>query len=224
MSTTLDLLSDQELDAANDALEGGPAGAAVAWAVDRFGLDNVVVLSSFEDAVMPSVAQEAAPGIEIVFIDTQFHFAETLWFRDRVRDLLDLNLRVVTPLVGREDDWMRDLQGCCALRKVEPLERALAGKSAWISGLRRADSPSRADAKVVERDRRGLVKVNPIVAWSDLDVTGRIVGHDLPVNPLTERGYPSVGCWPCTLPVQPGEDARSGRWAGTGKTECGLHL
>lgn len=206
-------------------LEHATAGAAVTWARERFG-DGLVIAGSFQDAVLIDVAEKAAPGIEVVFLDTQYHFAETLWFVEEVRRRYDLNLRVVHPLedVRPDNRWQVDVEGCCGVRKVEPLNRALAGKAAWITGLRRADAPTRAGAPVVSWDAaRHMVKINPLAAWTDDDVARYIVEHDLPVNPLTERGFPSVGCWPCTRPVAPGEDPRAGRWSGQDKTECGLH-
>ncbi len=214
-----------ELAEVSARLEGAPAGAAVKWARDRFG-DSLVIAGSFQDAVLIDIAEKAAPGIEVVFLDTQYHFAETLWFVEQVRRRYDLNLRVVHPQVEVEPDnrWQTDVEGCCGVRKVEPLARALAGKDAWITGLRRVDAPTRANAPVVSWDlARSMVKLNPLASWTDADMAGYIADHDLPVNPLTERGYPSVGCWPCTRPVAPGEDPRAGRWSGKDKTECGLH-
>ena len=214
---------EAELAVVNERLERAPAAAAIEWAVDRFG-DDVVLASSFEDALLIDIAVTAAPRIEVVFLDTQFHFSETLWFVEHLRERYDLNLTVVKPLVERQDLWKTDLNGCCAVRKVEPLNRALSGRSAWITGLRRVDAPTRANAPIVSWDGpRSMVKLNPIAAWTDEDVDAYIRDHDLPVNPLAERGILSVGCWPCTKPVAPGEDRRAGRWVGSGKVECGLH-
>jgi phosphoadenosine phosphosulfate reductase len=176
------------------------------------------------DAVLIDVATKVDPGVEIIFLDTQYHFPETLETVETARRKYHPNLVVMQPDRPRDDLWRTDTDACCAARKVQPLERALAGKSAWLSGLRRADGPSREATPVVERDRRGLVKVNPLVNWSDSDVAAYIEANDVPVNPLIDRGYPSIGCWPCTRAVAPGEDARAGRWAGSEKTECGLHL
>jgi phosphoadenosine phosphosulfate reductase len=133
-------------------------------------------------------------------------------------------LRVLTVPPQPVELWEKDPANCCSVAKIEQLDRALVGKLAWMSGLRRAEAPTRANAPIVARDLRGLVKVNPIATWSDLDVRGYIADHDVPVNPLVEKGYPSIGCWPCTQPVGDGEHPRSGRWAGQDKTECGLHL
>jgi phosphoadenosine phosphosulfate reductase len=207
-------------------LDGVDPVEIVRWAHSQLG-DDLVVTASFEDAALVHVVATAVPGIEIALIDTGYLFAETLWYAERLRSLLDLNLRVVRPVVGPADvdRWEHDTTGCCGVRKVEPLDRTLAGRAGWITGLRRVDGPTRAGTPVVSYDAgRGIVKVNPLVAWSDDDLDHHHLVHDLPRNPLTERGYPSIGCWPCTRPVQPGDDRRAGRWAGSDKTECGLHL
>lgn len=196
------------------------------WAFDAFAVENVAVTSSFEDAVLAHLAVSVDPGADIVLLDTQYLFAETWWLAEQMRDRFGINLRVVTPLpaVQRDNLWQRDIEACCAVRKVEPLQRALAGKAAWVTGVRRADGPTRANTPVVSFDiNRNLVKINPLAAWTDDDMALYAEINDLPANPLTERGYPSIGCWPCTRPVAAGEDRRGGRWAGTAKTECGLH-
>jgi phosphoadenosine phosphosulfate reductase len=194
------------------------------WAGATFG-DDLVVTASFGDAVLAHLAHSALPGVEIVLLDTGYLFAETEWFADDLRRRYGLRLRTVHPLADVERDvWQFDTQSCCAARKVEPLERALRGKRAWVTGLRRADSATRAGTPVVHDDLlRGVVKVNPIATWSDDDVTAYTQRHQLPSHPLADRGYPSIGCWPCTRPAD-GDDPRAGRWAGTDKTECGLHL
>jgi phosphoadenosine phosphosulfate reductase len=198
----------------------------IRWAVDTYGLDRVVLTTSFSDAVLSHLAATAAPGLEIVLLDTQYLFAETEWYADQLVRRFDLHLRVVhpDPSVDRDDLWQTDPDACCRARKVEPLDRALEGKSAWITGVRRADSPSRAGARVASLDaNRNIVKINPIVNWSDDEVELYQDLFDLPRHPLTDRGYPSIGCWPCTTPVREGDDPRAGRWAGKAKTECGLH-
>lgn len=198
--------------------------AAIAWAVAEFG-EEVIVASSFADAVIIDVAVQVAPRIEVLFLDTQYHFAETLWYVEELRKRYDLNLRIERPRAMLDDRWQSDVEGCCNLRKVEPLNRGLAGKRAWITGLRRDDGPTRANTPVVSWDAaRSMVKVNPLAAWTDGDVEDYVRRRNLPVNPVTERGMASVGCWPCTRPVGPGEDRRAGRWAGLEKAECGLHL
>jgi phosphoadenosine phosphosulfate reductase len=212
-----------ELARIDAELETQPATAVIRWAWERFG-DGVVLAASFQDCVLVDLAMQVAPDIEVVFLDTQYHFPETLAYVEQVRERYDLNLRVMRPLVEPDDLWRTDLDECCAMRKVEPLARALAGKDAWITGLRRSETPARARAPVVGLDvGRGIVKVNPLATWTDLDVAGYRRDRNLPQHPLVDRGYPSIGCWPCTRPVAPGDDPRSGRWAATGKTECGLH-
>jgi phosphoadenosine phosphosulfate reductase len=212
-----------ELAARSSEFETKPASAAITWAHERFG-DGLVVAASFQDCVLIDVAVRAVPDIEVVFLDTQYHFAETMWYVERVRERYDLNLRVMEPLIPPDDLWETDTDECCAMRKVEPLARALQGKQAWMSGVRRSEAPSRAKTQIAHLDvGRGIVKVNPLALWSDGDIATYKRDHDLPEHPLVAQGYPSIGCWPCTRAVQPGEDPRSGRWAATGKTECGLH-
>ncbi|MBI4935135.1 MAG: phosphoadenylyl-sulfate reductase [Actinobacteria bacterium] len=197
------------------------------WAAEQFGVDQLVVTASFEDAVLVHVAATAVPGIEIVLLDTQYLFAETQWFAQQLRQRLDLNLRVEHPAAHVVPDnlWQTDTNACCDVRKVQPLARAIAGKGAWITGVRRVDGPTRANTPIAAYDvGRGLVKVNPLAAFTDDDMALYESLYELPKNPLSERGYPSIGCWPCTRPVAPGEDKRAGRWSGSDKTECGLHV
>ena len=208
-------------------LEQAHPAEIVRWAADQFGIDGLVVTASFEDAVLVHVAATAVPGIEIVLLDTQYLFAETQWFAEQLRARLDLNLRIERPAADVLPDnlWQTDTAACCDVRKVQPLARAIDGKQAWITGVRRADGPTRANAPIAAFDiGRNLVKVNPLAAYSDDDMALYERLHELPRNPLSERGYPSIGCWPCTRPVAPGEDKRAGRWAGSEKTECGLHV
>lgn len=213
----------EELARVASELERRPAGDAVRWAWERFGT-GVFVAASFQDTVLIDVAVKAVPEIEVVFLDTGYHFAETQWFVERVRERYDLNLTVMQPLVPPDDLWQIDQNECCAIRKVEPLARALSGRAAWMTGLRRAEAATRAASPIVHLDLgRGVVKVNPLAPWTDLDVEGYIADNELLEHPLKHRGYPSIGCWPCTQPVREGDDPRSGRWAGSGKTECGLH-
>jgi len=205
-------------------LDRAPAAEVVAWAADRFGA-GVTLTSSFADCVLVDVATAVVPGLDVVFLDTGYHFPETLAYLELVRARYDLRLRVLTPAVDLDDRWRTDTDACCAARKVQPLARALAGRAAWLTGLRRSETPARATAPVLSWDRgRGLVKVNPLASWTDADVETYVAEHDLPRHPLEAAGFRSIGCWPCTRATRPGEDARAGRWAGTSKTECGLHL
>ena len=217
------LLSDAALAELNERFEREPATAVVRWAVDMFH-PHLCLTASMTDAVLVDLAVQVEPSIEVVFIDTGYHFPETLETVERVRRRYGLNLRLMTVPPHDEELWKVDPENCCSAIKVGQLDRALQGKEAWMSGLRRAEAPTRANAPIVARDLRGLVKINPLATWSDLDVQGYIKDHDIIVNPLLDQGYLSIGCWPCTKPVAPGDDPRSGRWSGLDKTECGLHL
>jgi phosphoadenosine phosphosulfate reductase len=215
-------LTEEVLADLNARFDKLSAGEIVEWAVERFH-PRLCLTASMQDAVLIDVATKVEPSIEVVFIDTGYHFPETLETAERVRQRYGLNLRVMTVPPSPVPLWKSDPVTCCSSAKVAQLEQALVGKQAWMSGLRRDESLSRRDAPIVSRDRRGLVKLNPLANWTDLDVEGYIADHDVPVNPLLDQGYPSIGCWPCTRPVVSGEDVRAGRWAGLDKTECGLH-
>jgi phosphoadenosine phosphosulfate reductase len=220
VETRIDL---EELAARAAEFETAPAGKVMGWATERFG-GALSLACSFQDCVIIDLAVEVDPGIEVLFLDTGFHFPETLAYVEEVRARYDLNLRVATP--GPEADaWPCGTERCCELRKVEPLHRSLQGRAAWMTGLKRCDAPTRAEAPIVSWDEaRGLVKINPIATWTDADVANYEADHGLPVHPLMTQGYLSIGCAPTTRPVAPGEDARAGRWSGMGKTECGLHV
>ena len=213
-------------------LETATAQEVLRWAVDTFG-DGFVIASSMGDGLLASLAASVAPGVDVLFLDTGYHFAETIGTRDAVAQVYDVRVRTVLPLltVAEQDAQHgprlhdRDPNACCALRKVEPLARGLAPYAAWASGIRRDEATTRRDIGVVEWDaKRSMVKVNPLASWTAADVDAHLAEHGVLVNPLTYDGYPSIGCAPCTRRVAPGEDPRSGRWAGTGKTECGLHV
>ena len=219
------LLPREELNRLNIEFESASPTEIIAWAADRFG-DRLVVTSSFADAVLAHLTWSAVPDHEVVLIDTTYLFAETLWFADHAAELFEGRVRVITPAaeVAPDNQWLDDTAGCCARRKVEPLDRALVGNAAWVTGLRRDDSLNRATAPILSNDLlRGIVKVNPIANWTDADVDAYTIEHCLPVHPMTGRGYTSIGCWPCTIPPRNEDDTRSGRWAGQNRTECGLH-
>ncbi|MBV9285792.1 MAG: phosphoadenylyl-sulfate reductase [Acidimicrobiia bacterium] len=216
-------LSPSEMASLNEQFESAPASEIIRWAVDTFH-PHLALTASMTDAVLIDLAVTVDPSIEVVFIDTGYHFPETLETVETVRRKYGLNLKMMTVPHHAEELWKIDPENCCSAIKVGQLDRALMGKEAWMSGLRRAESPTRANAPILSLDLRGLVKINPIAMWTDLDVQGNIKDHDVPVNPLVDQGYPSIGCQPCTHPVEPGADPRSGRWAGKDKTECGLHL
>jgi phosphoadenosine phosphosulfate reductase len=212
-------------------LELAPAEVILEWAVATFG-ERFCVTSSMADAVLSHLASTVAPGLDVVFLDTGYHFAETIGTRDAVEATLPVNLINITPVqsVAEQDAaygkdlYARDPDLCCALRKVKPLEDALAGYDAWATGLRRAETRNRVIAPVIGwDDKKRKVKVSPLARWSDEQVERYVADNGVLVNPLAYDGYPSIGCWPCTRRVAPGEDPRSGRWAGTGKTECGIH-
>lgn len=212
-----------EIAEADRALDGAPAGEVLAWATGRFG-DRLALASSFQDCVLVDLAVRADPRIRVVFLDTGFHFPETLAYLRRVQRRYDLALDVRHPAVPL-DVTPCGAPGCCQVRKVEPLAAALAGSEAWVTGLKRVDTSERSDAPVAGWDAaKGIVKVNPIVTWTEEDVDRYIVEHDLPRHPLTYVGYASIGCAPTTRPVAAGEDPRAGRWPDSDKTECGLHL
>lgn len=223
-------LKDVAEQAAHD-LADAPAQEILAWAGDRFG-DGLVIAASMQDTVLVHLASTVIPGIQVVFLDTGYHFGETLETRDRVAaeyDVRLLNLTARQSVAEQDAEYGpklhdRDPDLCCALRKTHPLDEALDGRSAWATGLRRAESATRANAPVVSYDeRRELVKLAPLAAWTDPQVDAYVAEHDVIMNPLLSQGYPSIGCAPCTRKVLAGEDARAGRWSGTGKVECGIH-
>lgn len=216
-------LSADELALTSEGFESAPASAVIRWAVDTFG-DSIVLAASFEDIVLIDLVTKVVPAVEVVFLDTGAHFPETLSFVDEVRGHYGLNLTVTKP--GPEAAAHPcGTDQCCQFRKVEPLRRALAGRRAWLTSLKRSDGPSRADAPVVGWDPSfGLVKVNPLATWTDRDIASYLADHGLPVHPLVPLGYRSIGCAPTTRPVSDGEDPRAGRWAGLDKSECGLHV
>ena len=215
--------------AGDDVVE--QARIALRWAQRAFG-DRLVVASSMGDEVLVHLASFASPGVDVLFLDTGYHFAETIGTRDAVAATYDVKVRTVLPLLTLEEQtaehgpdlWSRDPDACCAIRKVEPLERGLSEYDAWVTGMRREDAPTRSDIDVVGWDaRRDKVKLNPLAAWTQGDVDRYAEEHGVLLNPLRQLGYTSIGCEPCTRPVAPGEDPRAGRWSGSGKTECGLH-
>lgn len=234
MDVTDDAAALQQLaERAGRALEGAPAQEVLRWAVDTFG-DRFVIASSMGDGLLAHLASSVASGIDVLFLDTGYHFAATIGPRDAVAQVYDVNVRTMLPLltIVQQDEkhgarlYERDPNACCALRKVEPLARGLEPYTAWASGIRRDEAATRRDIRVVEWDaKRSMVKVNPIAAWTSADVDAYVAEHGVLVNPLAYDGYPSIGCAPCTRRVAPGEDPRSGRWAQvTDKTECGLHV
>jgi phosphoadenosine phosphosulfate reductase len=227
MTVDLEQLAQQ----AGRELESAPAQEIVRWAVQTFGT-RLAVASSMQDAVLVQLVSQVAAGVDVLFVDTGYHFAETLGTRDAVAMVYNVNLITLRPrqTVAAQDATHgpqlhdRDPDLCCALRKVAPLDRALACYDAWATGLRRAEAPGRAGTPVVSYDaQRGKVKIAPIAAWTDTDVQAYIAEHAILTNPLRSAGYPSIGCFPCTRAVAIKDDPRAGRWAGLAKTECGIH-
>jgi phosphoadenosine phosphosulfate reductase len=226
-------LSRAEVDALADEFEDRSAQELLEWAVDRFAGKILLTCSwQHQSSILVDMLHRIGADIRIVELDTGLLFPETYETRDRLIEKYDLRIERIDPLqtVAEQEAtegpelWKRDPDHCCALRKVEPLERALVGMDAWITGIRRAQSVTRANARVLELDPRGVVKVQPLAGWDDADVKGYLFAHDVPYNPLHDRGFPSIGCTHCTRAIRPGEDSRAGRWADAEKTECGLHL
>jgi phosphoadenosine phosphosulfate reductase len=204
------------------------------WAAAEF-FPELTLACSFggpSGMVLLDMIAQIEPRVEVFYLDTDFLFPETYQTRDRVIERYGITPAAYKAELTPEEQarrhgdelWLRDPDLCCSLRKVEPNRRALQGKRAWISGLRRDQATTRRDTPVVQWDEKfGLVKVNPLARWTEADVWAYIVKHDVPYNPLHDRDYPSVSCTYCTRAVRPGDDPRSGRWQGLDKTECGIH-
>jgi phosphoadenosine phosphosulfate reductase len=218
-------------EAASVELADASAEEALAWTARTFG-ESWIVASNMQDAVLIDLATKVKPDVEVMFLETGYHFAETIGTRDAV-DLVYPGVHIVNAaaeqsVADQEAEFgllnKTDPTRCCQLRKVVPLQRTLKNYDAWVTGVRRVDAPTRANTPIVTWDERnGLVKVNPIAPWSDDEFNAYIAEHGILENPLVQAGYPSIGCAPCTAKPLPGADARSGRWAGQSKTECGLH-
>ncbi|MBS1263269.1 MAG: Phosphoadenosine phosphosulfate reductase [Methanonatronarchaeales archaeon] len=215
-----------DIEAVNRELERAPAGERIDWAARN--LARVVHGSSFgpEDVAIIHMSSGELPTI---FLDTNYHFEETLELVERVKGAYSLDLEVYSAYGSREDFeeengrlYEEEPDECCRINKVEPLGEALEGVDAWITGLRREQSPTREGTRIVEGEGERL-KISPLADWTGEDLWNYIEENGVPTNPLHDRGYPSIGCAPCTSPVEAGEDERAGRWSGSGKTECGLH-
>jgi phosphoadenosine phosphosulfate reductase len=229
VTATKDLKSVAE--AASAELADASAGEALAWTARTFG-DEWIVASNMQDAVLIDLAVRVKPNVDVLFLETGYHFAETIGTRDAVAtvypEIRIVNAAAEQSVADQEAQYgllnQTEPDRCCHLRKVVPLRRTLAGYQAWVTGVRRVDAPTRANTPIVSwDDRNGLVKINPIAAWSDDEFHEYIAAHGVLENPLVSEGYLSIGCAPCTAKPLPGADPRSGRWAGLGKTECGLH-
>jgi phosphoadenosine phosphosulfate reductase len=229
MTTTTDLRKVAEQ--AQEELADATAAEALAWTAKTFG-DSFIVASNMQDAVLIDLAVRAKPEFDVLFLETGYHFAETIGTREAVAftypEVRIVNAAAEQSVADQEAEFgllnKTDPTQCCFLRKVVPLRRTLARYDAWVTGVRRVDAPTRANTPIVQwDDRNDLVKVNPIAAWSDDEFNAYIAANGILENPLVSEGYLSIGCAPCTAKPLPGQDARSGRWAGSGKTECGLH-
>lgn len=229
----IDEATDEGLKAVSDGFEGAAPEAVLRWAVEQFG-DEVALATGFgvEGCVLVDALARVDRGARIFYLDTDLLFPDTYALIERLRARYGVTFeRRATPLSLAEQAarygerlWARDPAECCRLRKVEPLRETLAGLGAWVTAIRRDQTIARANAGIVERDRKfGLVKINPLAAWTSRDVWRYVFDNDVPYNPLHDAGYPSVGCAPCTTFVNIGEDPRAGRWRGAAKTECGLH-
>ena len=195
------------------------------WAADEFG-DRLCLTCSWQrqSSALVHMVSDLGLGVDVVELDTLVLFDETYETRDRLVERYGLKLKSFRPIDPIDRLWETDPDRCCGIRKVEPLERALAGYDAWITGIRREQSPTRANAQKVEwSERYGVWKIQPLVDWDAKRVQAYLTVNEVPYNPLHDQGYPSIGCIHCTRPVAAGEDERAGRWAGSGKLECGIH-
>ena len=232
---TRTMTTDLRAVAERGAAELGPDASAeqvLAWGAATFGR-NMIVASNMQDAVLVDLGAKALPGVDVLFLETGYHFAETIGTRDAVAAVYDVTIvnAQAEQTVAEQDSLLgkdlfaRDPDRCCFLRKVVPLGNTLAKYDAWVTGVRRVEAPTRANTPLVTYDEKnGLVKLNPLAAWSDEQMQAYIDEHHVLVNPLVDEGYPSIGCRTCTVKPLPGADPRSGRWAGRQKTECGLHV
>jgi len=222
-----------DLDAVNRDLEAATPQQILTWTWQHFHPDVILTCSFQQDGVvLAHMLHAVAPDARVVFINTGFHFPETLAYREEVVRHIGLRHFVeLYPVMPRDefaqrhglDLYARDPDLCCQINKVEPLRRYLPGVRAWINGRRRDQGATRQDIRAVEAYQDGLHKVNPLASWTARDTFYYLERHGLPMHPLFEQGYASIGCAPCTRPVLPGEEERSGRWAGQNKTECGIH-
>lgn len=234
LKTADSVAADRALAEAGAAELGLDSSATevIAWVAANFSVAEVAVACSMADAVLPAVVAEQLPGVDVLFLETGYHFAETHATRNEVAASLDVRIVDVLPVRTVEEQdaeygprlHERDPGTCCRLRKMEPLARALSGYRLWFTGVRREEAPTRTNTPLITWDAaHGLIKVNPLAGWSFDELISHATTHSVPVNLLLSNGYPSIGCAPCTRPVAEGEDPRAGRWAGVAKTECGIH-
>ncbi|HXJ36441.1 MAG TPA: phosphoadenylyl-sulfate reductase [Candidatus Eisenbacteria bacterium] len=221
-----------DVEAANRELEGATPEAILEWTWKQFR-PHVILTCSFQHdgVVLAHMLREIAPEVPVAFINTGFHFPETLAYRDEIQRRFGIELVELLPIVPRDqfakehglDLYARNPDLCCHINKVEPLKRFLPGVRAWINGRRRDQAATRQSLRAIEAFQGSLHKVNPLLSWTSRETFHYMERHGIPTHPLFDQGYASIGCAPCTRPVLPGENERDGRWAGTGKVECGLH-
>jgi len=221
------MLSPAEVRERAAALRDAQPESIVAWTLENFPRKTALTVSfGGGGVVLAHIVSRVNQSVPVFFLDTGFHFPETLAFKERFVARYGLNLVELHPHTDPGPLYQTDPDRCCWIRKVEPLERALAGFNAWVSAVRRDQSETRAETEVLEYhelDGRPMLKAFPLAHWKREDVWRYIREHGIPSHPLLDQGYSSIGCWPCTRPTAPGEAERAGRWSGTGKTECGLH-
>ncbi|MBN1487099.1 MAG: phosphoadenylyl-sulfate reductase [Anaerolineae bacterium] len=226
-------MHDLDIDNLNEEFETWSTQEILRWAWETFK-PHIATSSSFQTQSVPllHLISQVCPEMPVLFIDTGFHFSETLAFRDLLQQRYHLNVVNIHPSITKDQLFAKYGEGlyrhdpdlCCYINKVEPMQRALAGLNGWIAGVRRGQTANRSNLKVLETQSNGVLKIHPLLHWTRDDLWDYINEYQLPHHPLYSKGYHSVGCAPCTIPVMPGQDERAGRWAGTGKTECGLHL
>lgn len=234
MISTKEGYTSSMLERFNDTFRDAEPEEVLRWGVDKFGTDMVLGTGFGPSGVLLiHKIHQCGYNIPVFYLDTDLLFGETYKLRDQLAERFNIEfIRVSTDLSLEEQAeeygerlWESQPDKCCYLRKVLPLRKYLNHKSAWITGIRRSQSPSRANAEMFEWDAGNKVlKINPLVHWSSEQLWSYIHLHELPYNPLHDQGYPSIGCWPCTRPVENGDDERSGRWSGWNKTECGIHV
>lgn len=224
--------SQQDLDRVLQEMESQTPQQIITWAVETFS-PQIAVSSSFQSQSVPllHMVSRIDPQILVFFLDTGLHFWETLIFREQLQR--ELGLHIQNLYVDRQwknflarfgrNLYEQDPDLCCYLRKVQPMQKAMTTVRAWVSGIRRDQTATRHNARILELERDGLVKINPMLNWTGADIKAYVLEHNLPTHPLFEKGYRSIGCKPCTRAVRLDEDERAGRWSGKGKTECGLH-
>lgn len=224
----------KEIEAFAEEFESQTAQEILAWSANKFG-NKIAQASSFgpEDMVLISMLCEIQPGFKVITLDTDFLFKETYELIEKVREKYEISLEINRPQITIEEMekqygtglFQRDPALCCKIRKIDPLKKALLPLEAWITGIRRDQTPARANSRKIEYDDIfNLVKINPLADWASDQVWNYIRENKVPYNSLHDKNYSSIGCEPCTQPVKPGEDPRRGRWTGKEKTECGLHL